>query len=53
MMSLKLYYKHIEREGVNIKHHDISQLSITINMSLNRRIPQIRYVQYLKISEVI
>lgn len=40
MLSLRLIIKHTEREGVSIKHHGKSQLSIAIIL-LNRRIFQI------------
>jgi len=40
ILSLRLIIKHTEREGVSIKHHSKSQLSITIIL-LNRKIFQI------------
>lgn len=38
ILSLRLIIKHTEREGVSIKHHDKSQLSITINITINMKL---------------
>lgn len=34
ILSLRLIIKHTEREGVSIKHHGKSQLSMTISITI-------------------